>query len=202
MSLRKKDEPLKIGLTGGAGCGKSFALNYLQSKGFKVVDCDAVVHDLLEKDPAIRKSLSDRWGKKILTSQGHVDRSKIAAIVFSNDNELAFLEGLLHPRVQEYWQSKIAADHNPKDRWLIEIPLLFETNLETLFHSTVCITSTQELQLQRLEERGLSAEQVQARMEKQMPLLEKMQKADYVIMNNGTQSFFMKQLDRLSALLV
>jgi dephospho-CoA kinase len=201
MRARTKEEPLLVGLTGGVGCGKTLALKYLEIKGFKVIDCDEVVHCLIDGDAAVHVALLGRWGEGILSQQGRIDRSKIAAIVFNNDEELAFLEGLLHPRVLEYWQQKVAEGHDPKDKWIVEVPLLFEKNFESLFHFTVCITSNEELQIQRLQERGLKAEQIHLRIEKQLPLVEKMQKADFVIMNNGTQTFLMQQLERLVALL-
>ncbi|MGF1451534.1 MAG: dephospho-CoA kinase [Opitutales bacterium] len=184
----------RIGLTGGIACGKSTAAQAFETAGFRRIDTDAVVADLLKDDVEVRSALANRWGGAVLRLDG-VDKAVIAQRVFADEAELRWLEGLLHPRVGSIWRAALEAE--PKARWLVEIPLLFENKLETAFDRTVCVEASEALQLQRLAAKGVTAEQAKARMRRQLPLREKVARADRVLSNYGEPAFLQQQVQWL-----
>lgn len=182
---------MKIGLTGGIGCGKSTAGKLFQENGFQRCDVDEIVRERLRSDAEVHRAVSERFGASFVNKEG-VDRKKMAEIVFSDESALKWLEQLLHPLVQSEWKSLMAND--PQTNWCIEIPLLFEKNLEKHFDFTVCVWSSPAIQLSRLSSRGLTREQALARNALQMPLSEKVERSDFVLSNNGSESFLREQI--------
>jgi dephospho-CoA kinase len=186
------------GITGGLGCGKSTVARLLEERGFKRLDSDAIVRDLM-KDPLIITALRGRFGPEIISADGFPDRKLVAERIFSRDPEREWLESLLHPRVFRVWRTALAAD--PAARWAIEVPLLFEKDLENWFDFTVCVACAPEQQLVRLEQRGLSRELARQRISKQLPLERKIERADFVLWNEGSPDFLQDEVDRLASAL-
>ena len=115
---------MNIGLTGGIGCGKSTVVRFFAESGWNTLETDRVVAALLQKDKSVREQLRGRWGGAVFKGQGgDVDRKAIARIVFSDAEELNWLEQVLHPEVRRVWTQALEAD--PRSDWLVEIPLLF-----------------------------------------------------------------------------
>ena len=120
---------------------------------------------------------------------------KAAELVLTRTDELDWLEVLLHPRVREAWEDRVG--RCPSAAWVVEIPLLFEKNLEKSFDFTVCVSASRAVQYARLMRAGHSEEQIKARSSRQLPLSEKILRADFVISNNGTIPFVREQTDQL-----
>jgi len=194
MGSCKKDL-MVLGLTGVMGSGKSTVRKFLEASGFRGIDCDVVVKHLLAEDVAVRAALCECWGDAVLGVDGNIDRASVAAIVFENKEALVWLESLLHPRVRAYWQARVEEDSSA--RWVIEVPLLFENSLEKFFNFTVCVSCSPTTQLERLSRKGISAEEARARMANQLPIEEKVKQADYVLFNDGEESFLAEQVERL-----
>ncbi|MBC2593196.1 dephospho-CoA kinase [Ruficoccus amylovorans] len=186
---------MKIGLTGGIGCGKSTAGGFFEERGFRRVDCDQVVRDLLESDEPVLTALRERFGEHVIRPEGGADRAAIASVVFHDAEALEWLERLLHPRVEEVWRGLIREDRAAD--WCVEIPLLFEKNLEKHFDFTVCLLSSEAIQLDRLAAKGLSREQARARIQRQLPLEQKIVRADFVLLNDGSLDFLRQQVFQL-----
>lgn len=186
---------MKIGLTGGIGCGKSTAGDFFEEAGFRRSDSDRVVRDLLEKNDEVRQAIREHFGDGVFASNGELDRGALARIVFTQTNELEWLEHLLHPRVTSIWQARVAAE--PERCWCVEIPLLFEKNLEKPFDFTVCVSSSEPVQLARLAAKGLTRDQALARIARQLPLDAKVDRADFVILNDGSYDFLRQQVFEL-----
>ncbi len=186
---------MKVGLTGGIGCGKSTVVGLFREAGWSTIESDAVVRDLLSGDARVRAQLEERWGDAVFTGDGAVDRRAIAARVFSEDSELKWLESLLHPLVREAWEASIA--QAPEARWLVEIPLLFEKRLETRFDLTVCVSSPPDVVETRMVARGYTGAEIAQRRQRQMPLEEKIERADHLISNAGSLEFLKRQTTRL-----
>ncbi|MDQ8204750.1 dephospho-CoA kinase [Pelagicoccus sp. SDUM812003] len=184
---------MQIGLTGGIGCGKSTVAKRFAERGFQTLDCDRIVHDLLAEDADTIAAVERLFGPEVLKPGGGVDRAALGERVFSDKALLGELESLLHPRVRERW-SKAASQGGD---WVIEIPLLFEKNLQKNVDITICVFSDLETQVERLEKRGLNRSQALARMNRQMPLSEKAELADFVILNDGSLTALDEQLDCL-----
>jgi dephospho-CoA kinase len=186
---------MKLGLTGGIGCGKSAVTGFFKEAGWQTLESDRIVADLLAGDADVQSALRRHWGDAVFTGDGRVNRRAIAGKVFDDADELRWLEDLLHPRVRRSWQSALSGD--PDKNWLVEIPLLFEKRLETAFDFVVCVASPSHVVGNRMAARGYTGEDVERRRRRQMPLEEKTRRADFVITNAGSLEFLEKQTLRL-----
>jgi dephospho-CoA kinase len=182
-----------IGLTGGIGCGKSAAAACFARRGFQVIDADALAREVLTSAACVDQ-LVRRWGQACLTGEGSPDRAWIAAKVFADPVERAFLESITHPEVARRRASAVA---DRSRHHVVEIPLLFEKNLAAEFDAVVCVSSSEPVRFLRLERRGLSPAAAQARMDSQDPLAEKVKKSDYVLFNDGDLDFLDAQVAAL-----
>jgi dephospho-CoA kinase len=186
--------PLKIGLTGGIAAGKSEALKAFAHLGAATLSSDAVVHELLEGEP-LRARLVARWGPEVLGPEG-VDRAKIGEVVFADPDELTWLESQIHPLVQERtaaWLLSLPADTEVA---VVEVPLLFEVGGDRPFDTTVAVVTADEVRRERAAARGHAL--VDEREARQLTQLEKAERAEHVVENDGS----MEDLERaLSALL-
>ncbi|WOO42980.1 dephospho-CoA kinase [Rubellicoccus peritrichatus] len=186
---------MKIGLTGGIGCGKSTVGRLLEDAGFCRSDSDEIVRDLLRSDEGVVSEVIGHFGEGICADGGGIDRSKLAKIVFNDDSTLKWLESLLHPRVGEIWRARLATQ--AKQNSVVEIPLLFEKNLENAFDFVVCVFCTREQQLTRLASKGINRQMALARISNQLPLNVKTARADISIFNNGSLDFLKRQTVKL-----
>ena len=175
--------PIAVAITGGIGAGKSEALEAFRHHGAATVSSDEIVHHLLAADDTVRDALVARLGEGVLGKDGHPDRGRIAKIVFSDRDALAFLEGLLHPLVaREYltWREQLAQLPNPPRVCVTEVPLLYEAGGESRFDKVVVITAPKQLREQR--RRVLRDD----RDERLLPDREKAKRADFVYVNTGS----------------
>lgn len=186
---------LIVGLTGGMGCGKSTAAALFAELGFRRLDADRTVHELLSTSPEVIAAIRERLGDGVIAPDGTVDRAKLGAVVFADAAALAWLEHLLHPRLRARWDEIYAAAQDEK--FIVEVPLLFEKQLQNRFDFTVCVSTSSDLQLRRLEQRGVSPEIARQRLAKQLPLARKCELADFVLLNDGTLSFLREQVSEL-----
>jgi dephospho-CoA kinase len=184
-----------LGITGGIGCGKSTAAMGFERAGFQRLDSDELVRTAVLTQPEVLAALEQRYGRGVLQANGQVDRARLAARVFPSGSELRWLEDLTHPRVFALWRSAFRA--NPSADWAVEVPLLFEKRLENWFDFTVCVASSRPQQLARLEQRGLPRALAEQRISKQLPLAHKIDRADFVLWNDGSPQFLQEQISRL-----
>jgi len=162
--------PVALAITGGIGAGKSEALAAFARHGAATLSADEVVHELIAGDAAVRAALEDRFGT--------TDRGRIAEIVFADPGELAWLEGVLHPRVQERWAEWLAGVEEPVA--VAEIPLLYETGGEARFDKVVVVTAPADVRRARSRAAGGARE---ARL---LPDAEKARRADFTFENSGS----------------
>jgi dephospho-CoA kinase len=162
--------PLRVAVTGGIGAGKSEALRAFARRGVPVLSSDEVVHRLIAEDADVRAALQERLGT--------TDRAEIGAIVFGDRAQLAWLEELLHPRVRglvDEWFASVDADLA-----VVEIPLLFETGGEARFDAVVVITAPEDVR------RARTAVRDDSRADRLIPEDQKMARADFSYVNDGT----------------
>jgi dephospho-CoA kinase len=181
-----------IGLTGGIGCGKSTAAACFAELGFVVVDADQLARQVLESHVCVSQ-LRDRWGVACLDSQGVPDRRWIAAKVFADPAELAFLESVTHPEVARLRREATA---DPSRDTVVEIPLLFEKKLEAGLSKIAVVACSDDVRRARLRGRGLSDAEISARVASQLSLVEKVKRADVVLWNDGEPGFLKEQVVR------
>jgi dephospho-CoA kinase len=169
-------------------------LGFFREAGWRTVDSDAVVRELLAKDAEVQAQLRSRWGEAVF-ADGAVDRGAVAKRVFGHEGDLEWLEELLHPLVRKSWLDSI--DQAPDANWIVEIPLLFEKRLETRFDLTVCVSSPPDVVADRMVARAYTEAQIEQRRKQQMPLEEKIERADFLISNAGSLEFLKQQTTRL-----
>jgi dephospho-CoA kinase len=171
-----------VGLTGGIGAGKSEALAAFERLGAATLSTDRVAHDLLDDDE-VRAALVERWGEEIAPG-GSVDRDRVSEIVFSDRDELVWLESITHPRVGIHvleWRQSL--DTNVPVA-VVEVPLLFEAAMEDAFDATVAVIADDRLRDARLRERGQGG--LEGREARQLDQTEKASRADHVIRNDAS----------------
>lgn len=171
-----------IGLTGAIASGKSEALAALARLGAETLSADAVVHELLAGEH-VRDRLAERWGDDVIVD-GQVDRAKVASVVFEQPDELRWLESMLHPLVGEHivaWRNGLDPD---TPLAVIEVPLLFETNMEGAFDATIVVIANDDLRAERAGARGTS--DLDARESQQLPQREKAERATFIVDNEGS----------------
>lgn len=174
-----------VGLTGGIASGKSTVSNLFRKYGIEIVDADKVAKELSEKKESIEK-ISNIFGKDILDSDGKIIREKLREKAFKNRELLQELNKIIHPQVMEYFKRK--KEENSKDEILIfDIPLLYEAKMEYLCDKIIVVGVDVQKQIRRVVARDGSSEELAKKIIfNQMPLDEKIKKADIVIMNDGT----------------
>ena len=175
--------PLTIGLTGGIAAGKSEALAAFGRLGAATLSSDAVVHDLLEGEP-LRRELAERWGPEVAPEGQPTDRGRIGGIVFADPEELTWLESTIHPLVGAATAAWLAALPADTEFAVIEVPLLFEGGRADVFDTTVSIVAAEAVRRERAAARGHAL--VDAREARQLTQEEKAERADHVIVNDGS----------------
>ena len=172
-----------IGITGALGTGKTTVAAMFEEKGAVRIDADKIAHELLAEDGDTREQIIAVFGESILTG-GAIDRRKLAEKVFLNKDKLGKLSDIMHPAIIQ----KIKDDtRSAGDRIVvIDAPLLMETGLDKFVDTVVVVTADKETQLERVSRRGISREEAEIIMEKQMSLEAKIKLADFVIDNNGS----------------
>ena len=162
--------PKRVAITGGIGAGKSEALRSFARHGAAVISADEIVHDLISQDEDVRAALLERLGT--------TDRAEIATVVFSDRDELDWLEGLLHPRVKERQEQWFGRQDAPLA--LAEIPLLYETGGEERFDAVVAITAPLDVREAR------TSVPLAGRSDRLIPDEEKVRRADFAYVNDGS----------------
>jgi dephospho-CoA kinase len=186
--------PLIIGLTGNIASGKSFVGDILREQGIPVIDSDDIVHELYASDSKVQA--------EILKIFGSLDRRQIAREVFGQDSEAAAkrrkLEAIVHPAVDQKLREWIAANANHPILVNL-VPLLFEAALEHRYDKIVTIITDPVEQKLRLKKRNpeLSEQEINKRLNSQMPQDLKAEKSDYVLKNNGSLESLRKQVKAL-----
>ena len=184
-----------LGITGGVACGKSTVCQKFAYLGWEVISTDSCTHELLQFDKVIIEKIRERWGNKVFDNNGNIDRRNLSDIVFSSVAERSWLESILHPKIRENWTNLILKSSS--SLFVVEIPLLFENNLNDHFTKTICVHASSSTQNNRLKQRGLSEEEIKLRHESQLPLSLKSNLADFVISCDGEVHFLDLQINKL-----
>lgn len=175
-----------VGLTGGIACGKTLLADMFKELGASIIDADKISRQLTlpggEALPAIRES----FGDFVFYPDRTLNREVLAEIVFQSEDERRKLDGLMHPMIDRRVREKIEICRKMGALVVIlDVPLLFEVGVDSLADITICASSPQDVQIERLRTRsGLNKEQSMRRIDSQMPLAEKEKLADMVIHTN------------------
>jgi len=187
-----------LGLIGGIGSGKSTVAAEFAKCGGTVIAADQLGHEAL-RQPSIRQQVLARWGREIETD-GEIDRRKLGRIVFADARERRDLEALVHPWIKRRIEEEIQkAQANPRVTVIVlDAAIMLEAGWTGPCDALAFVDAPREIRLARLaQHRGLSAKDVEAREQAQMPVEEKKRRADYVIENVGTVVEVTLQVKRL-----
>lgn len=189
---------IRIGLTGGIGMGKSTCAQLLAQRGLVVVDTDELARQVVSPGQPALAEVRAVFGEHIIGIDGQLRRDLLAQRVFEDAAAREQLEAILHPRIRKLWQDRLAACESESAKSaVVVIPLLFETNAESAFDTVFCVACTADSQWERVRCRGWSREHLAQRRAAQMPVAEKMLRAQRVIWTEGRMELLAMQLDRL-----
>src|SRR6266702_1967246 len=191
-----------IGITGGISTGKSTFCGCLREllPVARFFDADEAAHALLNR-PEVEKQIRREFGARAFSTAGDLNRTKLRAIVFADATKRGALEQILHPRIRRQWSAEAETHRNSPNFFFADIPLLYETGGETLCDRVVVVACSQKVQLARLRKR-MSVKNAEAKqmINSQMPLEEKITRADHVVWNDGDRASLVEQARFLVAL--
>lgn len=185
---------LLVGLTGNYGMGKSTVLPMFTKFGVITVDADKIVESLLEEKSVLGK-IKELLGDRVFDKNGSLIKKKVIEIIFNNNTLRHSIENILHPLVFERVKDFLEKMNGKHKVAMIEVPLLFERGYEDRFNRTITVHTKEEIALNRLEKDGVNREEAILRLKVQLPIEEKIKRADYVIDNNGTSEETMEQVE-------
>jgi len=178
-----------VGLTGGIGSGKSSVAEMFKDEGVYVIDFDYLARVVVEPDTPAWRDIVDYFSPEIISPDRILNRSKLAEIVFSEAKSRKALEGFTHPRIFEKRDTLIKdiKKKDPKAIIIVDIPLLFELSLKKKFDKVILVYVLRDIQIKRAVQRGvLIQEEVEKRLQTQIPIEEKKLLSDYIINNEGS----------------
>ncbi len=192
---------LVVGLTGGIGCGKSEVRRRLLNAGFTVLDADTLAKQLAETDPVIVSKIKKEFGETMYDPAGHLQRKALAAIVFNDRQQLEKLNGIIHPRVISAVERQIEALQQRGEKIVVvEAALHYEVHWNEAMDVMVVVSAPLAKRLAWVMQRdGVDEAAVRRRMASQLPLEEKVNRADYVIENSGDLAMLDAAVVRLIA---
>lgn len=181
---------LRAGLTGGIASGKSTVARMFAALGCVTIDADQIVTQLYQPGHAGHEALVRTYGEAILSPDGAIDRLKLAGIALATDADAKKLNALIHPLVIEEQARLIAAEEQTAgDRIVIvEATLLIESGGKSRFDRIIVVDTDPETQVARAVARGMTREEAERRIARQMPREERLRFADYVIDSSGAMS--------------
>lgn len=180
-----------IALTGGIGCGKSTASAFFQKMGIPCIDADKLCHELyLSGDPDLLKQITERWGCGVLAEDGSLDRAAVANIVFQDKNELDVLNAMIKPFAEQEVRRRLEQFRSAGEKVvLLDVPLLYEAGWDQLAEVVIAVWTPPAIRDERLQQnRGWDLAEIRRRQQFQMDDNEKLERADYGIINSGTQA--------------
>jgi len=189
---------LLVGLTGGIGSGKSTVARMSEERGAVVFDADVLGREAVAPGTPGHDAVVERFGANVLAPGGELDREALAAIVFSDPAARRDLEAIVHPEVRRLLADGCERYRDTDAVVVFSAPLLVETGMHTAFDRLVVVSTPVETQVERLlRDRGMSEEQVRARIAAQAPLEEKAAVADVIVDNEGDLEHLGGQVARL-----
>jgi dephospho-CoA kinase len=188
-----------VGLTGGIASGKSLVAGRLAELGVPVVDADLLAREIVEPEEPAWQDILREFGDAVIREDRTLDRQALGALVFADDNARKKLEAITHPRIAQRLMQRAAEFREAGRPWIVyDAALLVENGAQNWLDALIVVSVDPEVQIERLMQRDqLSRDQARQRIDAQMPLAAKIEVADYVIDNNGSQDDTLAQVDRV-----
>ncbi len=195
--MRCGNDMLKIGITGGIGCGKSLVVQMLGEQGIPIISADRIATDIILTHPDVRSELSAEFGPGIYSTDGLLNRSQFADIIFTDESARRKVNAIVHPHVLERQESELKKLEKQCVAIAgVEAALIYEAHAEHQFDYVVVVSAPRKIVIERLQKRDdLTPQEILSRIQSQMPLEEKIMRADYVIHNHGSVEDLRNQVD-------
>ncbi|NND76469.1 MAG: dephospho-CoA kinase [Ilumatobacter sp.] len=188
-----------VGLTGGIGAGKSTVSTMLAERGAVIIDADQIARDLQQPGSAVLAAMAERFGEHVIAGDGSLDRAAVASIVFSDEDALKDLNGIVHPAMQDEIQRQIDAQRDSGRVVVLDFPLLAENPRRGL-QATVVVDIPVDIAVRRLvEQRGMDEDDARNRISSQISREERLAMATHVVDNSGDLDALSARLDELWA---
>ena len=187
-----------IGITGGIASGKSYVCDIIEKQGFKIIDSDKISHELSKIGYPLYNAIIKEFGNDYLLDNKELDRKKLGALIFTNENEKLKLNSISHPLIINEINNQINEIND--DLIFVDVPLLYESKMENLFNEIICVYVDRKTQIKSLMNRdNISYDYALSKISSQMSLDEKAKLARYVIDNSddNTQTMTLKILKKL-----
>ena len=189
----------RIALTGGIATGKSYVRARLEKLGVPTIDSDTLAREVVASGTPGLAQVVRQFGSDIVTASGELDRQKLAAIIFSDPQSRRALETIIHPLVQQATDAWFASlDPASHSFAVADIPLLYEVGREKDFDAVIVVAADPETQIKRVMQRNdLTEVEARKRLSAQLPIDEKVRRADHVIRTNDSLADTDKQVKRI-----
>jgi dephospho-CoA kinase len=190
---------LRLGITGGLGSGKSTAARFFAERGARLFDADMEAKLILLRHEPIRESVMNEFGEVILNEYGEIDFTRLASYAFAKTARQRRLNEIIHPEVVRVAEREMTkASREGLALFVLDVPLLFEAQMEYYLDYTIAITTTEELRIRRALARGdLSEAEIRKRMKLQLTDEERAAQADFVVTNDGSLDELHSQLQEI-----
>ena len=188
---------LKVGLTGGIGCGKSTAVDAFRALGIIIIDADQIAKSIVEPGEVALREIADCFGDQILLANGELNRNSLKEVVFNDTKALQKLENILHPRIRLEIENQISSLQT-ESYIIIDIPLLVEKNYQEMFDRIIVVDCLPEQQIERVRQRdGLSELKIKQIMQTQASREERNKIATDILDNSGSKRSLLKKIKPL-----
>lgn len=189
-----------FGVTGGIGCGKTVVCQFLKEKGVRIIEADPLAKQLTNTVPEIRRALVAEFGDEIYKENGQLSKEKLSAIVFSDARAREKVNRIIHPHVLDRIKNQAVRLNKEDGAKLVgvEAALIYESGMDRMLNAVVVVSAPLEKRIPWLQKRNnLSRSEILKRIGSQMPLDEKIERADYVITNDGSMADLRESVARL-----
>lgn len=190
---------MNLGLTGGMATGKSTVADMLVRRGAILIDADQIAREIVQPKSDVLQQIKERFGNNVILQDGSMNRKLLSELIFANPVAREDLEAILHPLIRRrMWERQVMAETlHPEILVVVDVPLLYESNLQNNFQEVMVVYVPENIQVERLISRNhLSRDEAMLRIQAQMPIEQKKLLADIVIDNQGSLSDTESQIER------
>ncbi len=192
---------IKVGLTGGIGCGKSTVTKSFASKGIRIIDADKIAHAIVAPKTTALKEIIATFGESLLQQDGSLNRVALKKQVFSDPKKLLRLESILDPKIYSAIKEQLVKSEtlaNTSSYVVADIPLLIEKNYQKLFDYIVVVDCLPEQQIKRIQQRdNMELEIIQSILDKQLSREKRLKQATHILDNTGSKEQLLLQIEAL-----
>lgn len=189
-----------FGVTGGIGSGKTVVCNFLKEKDIPIIEADPLAKQLTSQLPEIRQALIEKFGDDVYTANGELNKEKLSKLVFSDPSTRLQVNDIIHPPVLHWIKEEARRLYKEENQPLVgvEAALIYESQMEQILDAVVVVNAPLENRIRWIQKRNnFSEEEILERINSQMPISEKVKRADYVLENEGSLTDLAKQVDAL-----